>query len=108
VDAVLSNCVINLVPDKRRAFAEIYRVLRSGGRFSISDMVTYGDVPAELRQDMELWAGCIAGAVDRDEYLGLIKQAGFSEIKIFNSTEYGSQKGDAFGLVSLTLGARKL
>ena len=107
VDVVLSNCVINLVPDKRRAFAEIYRVLKPGGRFSISDMVTYGDVPVELRQDMALWAGCIAGAVDRQEYLDLIEAAGFGEIIIHSSTEYETQKGAEYGLVSLTLGARK-
>jgi SAM-dependent methyltransferase len=104
---VLSNCVINLVPDKRQAFAEIYRVLKPGGRFSISDMVTYGDVPAELRQDLTLWAGCIAGAVDRQEYLDLIAAAGFDEIIIHSSTEYETQKGAEYGLVSLTLGARK-
>jgi len=107
VDVVLSNCVINLVPDKRRAFAEIHRVLKPGGRFSISDMVTYGDVPAEMRQDMELWAGCIAGAVNRQEYLDLIAAAGFSEITIHSSTEYETQKGAAYGILSLTLGARK-
>jgi len=107
VDVVLSNCVINLVPDKRRAFAEIYRVLKPGGRFSISDMVTYGDVPADLRQDMELWAGCIAGALDREEYLGIVEEVGFGGIEIFSSTEYGSQAGQGYGLVSLTLGARK-
>ena len=107
VDVVLSNCVINLVPDKRRAFAEIFRVLKPGGRFSISDMVTYGDVPAELRQDMALWAGCIAGAVDRQEYLDLIEAAGFGKIIIYSSTEYETQKGAEYGLVSLTLGAHK-
>lgn len=107
VDVVLSNCVINLVPDKRRAFAEIYRVLKPGGRFSISDMVTYGDVPADLRQDMELWAGCIAGALDREEYLSIVAAAGFEEIEVFSSAEYGSQGGAGYGLVSLTLGAHK-
>lgn len=107
VDVVLSNCVINLVPDKRRAYGEIFRVLKPGGRFSISDMVTFGNVPPDLRQDMELWAGCIAGALDREEYLSIITKAGFKDIEIFNSTEYGSQGGEGYGLVSLTLGARK-
>lgn len=107
VDVVLSNCVINLVPDKRRAFSEIFRVLRPGGRFAISDMVTYGDVPSELRQDMELWAGCIAGALDREEYLAIVAEAGFKDIGIFSSTEYTSQAGAGYGLLSLTLGARK-
>lgn len=107
IDVVLSNCVINLVPDKRKAFAEIYRVLKPGGRFSISDMVTFGSVPSEVRQDLTLWAGCIAGAVDRDEYLQIIAEAGFLQIETFSTTEYNSQTGDGYGIASVTVGARK-
>jgi arsenite methyltransferase len=70
VDVVISNCVINLVPDKRRVFAEIFRVLKPGGYFTISDMVTYGKVPESIREDMELWAGCISGALDRGRISG--------------------------------------
>ncbi len=107
VDVVLSNCVINLVPDKTGVFAEIYRVLKSGGRFSISDMVTYGNVPVEIRQDMALWAGCIAGALDRDKYLEIIRQAGFVDIHIKDFIEYDYLKGKDYGLASLTVQARK-
>ena len=107
VDVVLSNCVINLVPDKSRAFSEIFRVLKPGGRFSISDMVTFGEVPEQIRQDMSLWAGCIAGAMDREDYLNLVRQAGFSDIKINSSTEYTAHQGKEYGIASLTFGARK-
>ena len=115
VDVVISNCVINLVPDKRRAFAEIFRVLRSpdptsgkpGGRFSISDMVTYGEVPREVRSDAELWASCIAGAVDRDAYLQIIREAGFVDVKIDKSVEYDAFKGESYGLMSITVEGAK-
>lgn len=113
VDVVLSNCVINLVPDKAAAFGEIWRVLKPGGRFIISDMVTTGDVPDELRQDLTLWAGCITGALDRNEYLALVRTAGFADLKIHTQTDYPSGEGTPlpegadFGLASLTLEARK-
>ncbi|RME86051.1 MAG: methyltransferase domain-containing protein [Caldilineae bacterium] len=112
IDVVLSNCVINLVPDKRRAFAEIYRVLKSGGRFSISDMVTYGDVPDTIRQDIALWTGCIAGALDRDVYLELIREAGFREVRVESETrhaasEYLNVDDDTFGIASITVVGRK-
>jgi arsenite methyltransferase len=108
VDVVISNCVINLAPDKSRVFAEIYRVLRPGGHFSISDMVTYGVVPPSVREDLELWAGCIAGAMDRDEYLELIRQTGFEEIYIKNFSEYDVYKGNGYGIASITLEAHKV
>ena len=88
IDVILSNCVINLVPDKSRVFQEIHRVLKPGGRFSISDMVTFGDVPEAIRQDIALWTGCIAGAMDRDEYLDLIRRAGFDDVRIEKETVY--------------------
>jgi arsenite methyltransferase len=107
VDVVISNCVINLVPDKARVYAEIFRVLKPGGHFSISDMVTYGDVPAELREDMTLWAGCVAGAMDRDAYLRLVQEAGFAELHIKTFIEYDYLKGDDYGIASITLEAYK-
>jgi SAM-dependent methyltransferase len=104
---VLSNCVINLVPDKARVFAEIFRVLKPGGRFSISDMVTYGEVPQEIREDLTLWAGCVAGALDREAYLEIIRQSGFSELHIKDFVEYDYLKGENYGLASITVQARK-
>jgi SAM-dependent methyltransferase len=90
IDVILSNCVINLVPDKTNVFAEIHRVLKEGGRFSISDIVTFGDVPEAIREDMVLWTGCIAGAVDRDDYLALIRAAGFKDVCIEKEQRYDS------------------
>jgi arsenite methyltransferase len=88
IDVILSNCVINLVPDKARVFEEIHRVLKTGGRFSISDIVTFGDVPDAIREDMVLWTGCIAGAVDQDDYLALIRAAGFPNVRIEKEQRY--------------------
>jgi SAM-dependent methyltransferase len=103
VDLVLSNCVINLVPDKRRAFAEIHRVLKSGGKFCISDVVTYGQIPEEIRQDMSLWAGCVAGAMDKEDYLALIRENGFDDLKIHQYSIYDAVKHEDYGMGSLTL-----
>jgi arsenite methyltransferase len=108
VDMVISNCVINLVPDKARVFAEIYRVLKPARRFSISDMVTYGQVPLEIRKDMALWAGCIAGAMDKEEYLEVIRQAGFSQVHVKNFIEYDYLKGPEYGIASITIEAQKV
>ncbi len=88
VDVVLSNCVINLVPDKERAFAEIYRVLAPGGRFVISDIVTTGDLSQEVRADLEQWAECVSGAIDRDDYLGIIVDTGFTGVEVITSHTY--------------------
>jgi SAM-dependent methyltransferase len=76
-DVVISNCVLNLVPDKRKAFAETYRVLKPGGHFSISDVVLVGDLPEELIKASELYAGCVSGAIQKEEYLQIIREAGF-------------------------------
>lgn len=103
VSVVISNCVINLAPDKRRVFSEIYRVLKSGGRFLISDIATYGPVPDKVRNDMEKWVGCVAGAMDREEYLKLINEAGFKKVEIKNTVEYDAEKGDGYGLLGLTI-----
>ena len=82
MDKVLSNCVLNLVPDKAKAFQEIYRVLKTGGSFCISDVVTYGKLPDALLKDAEMYAGCVSGALEMDDYLERIREAGFSDIEI--------------------------
>jgi arsenite methyltransferase len=81
-DVVVSNCVLNLVPDKDKVIREIYRVLKPGGHFSISDIVLVGDLPDALKQDAEMYAGCVAGAIRKEEYLNFIQKAGFEEIQI--------------------------
>lgn len=81
-DVVVSNCVLNLVPDKPKVISEIYRVLRPGGHFSISDIVLVGQLPIELKQDAEMYAGCVAGAIQKTDYLDQIKKAGFSKVVI--------------------------
>lgn len=82
VDVVISNCVINLSADKDRVVREAFRVLRPGGRFAVSDVVVRGAVPDEIRRDMELWAGCIAGALDEPDYRSKLESAGFTDIGI--------------------------
>lgn len=82
VDAVISNCVLNLVPDKARAFAEMARVLRPGGHFCVSDIVSRGGLPASVRASAELYAGCVAGAIDQDDYLALLQEAGFERVEV--------------------------
>lgn len=81
-DVVVSNCVLNLVPDKRQAFAETYRVLKKGGHFSVSDIVLVGELPEGLRKSAEMYAGCVAGAIQKDEYLEIIRQTGFDNIVV--------------------------
>ena len=81
-DVVVSNCVFNLVPNKQKAFEETYRILRPGGHFSISDVVVKGELPDKLRQDAEMYAGCVAGAIALDEYLEKIKTAGFTSVAL--------------------------
>jgi ubiquinone/menaquinone biosynthesis C-methylase UbiE len=82
VDVVISNCVINLSPDKPQVFREAFRALRSGGRLSVSDIVTDGPLPAEVKQNMAAWAGCVSGALERDEYVAAIADAGFVDIEL--------------------------
>lgn len=79
-DVIISNCVLNLVPNKHKVFSEIYRVLKPGGHFSISDIVLEGELPAKWRDVAELYAGCISGAIQKDDYLKIIKEAGFTYI----------------------------
>jgi arsenite methyltransferase len=81
-DVVVSNCVLNLVPNKAAVFGEIYRVLKPGGHFSISDVVLVGELPDALRKDAEMYAGCVSGAIQETSYLALIGQAGFTAVKI--------------------------
>jgi SAM-dependent methyltransferase len=87
VDVVMSNCVINLSPDKAAVFAEIFRVLKPGGRVSISDIVTEGDFSAELRADADKWAECVTGAIDAQVYTALMEAAGFTDIQIVDRVE---------------------
>ncbi len=86
-DWIISNCVINLAPNKRKVFGEAYRVLRPGGRLLVSDIVTHG-LPAEIRQDMAAWAGCIGGAPEEQEYLDTIQAAGFRQVEIAEKLTY--------------------
>jgi arsenite methyltransferase len=81
-DVVVSNCVMNLVPDKQKAFAETFRITKPGGHFSISDIVLQGELTDELRKEASLYAGCISGAVQREEYLRTIRDAGFTNITV--------------------------
>jgi len=81
-DVVVSNCVLNLVPDKRKAFSEIYRILKSGAHFCVSDIVLKGELPAGLQKSAEMYAGCVAGALQQNDYLAIIKETGFTNIEI--------------------------
>ena len=81
-DVVVSNCVLNLVPNKYNVLQEVYRVLKSGGHFSISDIVLQGQIPAELKQAAEMYAGCVAGAIQKEVYLEIIAATGFKNIKL--------------------------
>jgi arsenite methyltransferase len=82
VDVVISNCVINLSPDKDRVLAEAFRVLRPGGRFAVSDVVVRGEVPSDIRRNVELWVGCVAGALEEQDYRARLAAAGFERIEI--------------------------
>ncbi len=81
-DVIVSNCVLNLVPNKHKVFSEIYRVLKPGGHFSISDIVLEGELPAKWKQVAELYAGCVSGAIQKSGYLGIIEEAGFKNITL--------------------------
>jgi len=82
VDVIISNCVINLSADKDRVLAEAFRVLKPGGRFAVSDIVVRGEMPAEIRRNVELWIGCVAGALEESEYRAKLASAGFTEIDV--------------------------
>jgi ubiquinone/menaquinone biosynthesis C-methylase UbiE len=106
-DLVVSNCVINLVPDKKQAYLEIRRVLKPGGWFAIADMATRGQLPEEIRKSAEAWAGCVAGALDLDYYFALIKDVGFDEIEVKFTKEYDFAKSEEYALLSVGLVGRK-
>ncbi len=96
VDVIISNCVINLSGDKDRVLAEAFRVLKPGGRFAVSDVVVRGEVPAAVRRSMELWVGCIAGALSEDEYRAKLAKAGFAGIDVEVTRVYDVDDAKAF------------
>jgi SAM-dependent methyltransferase len=96
VDVIISNCVINLSTDKSRAIGEAFRVLKPGGRFAVSDVVIRGEVPSEVRRNMELWVGCVAGALTEQQYLESLESAGFEEIGIEPTRIYEFEDAKAF------------
>jgi len=98
IDVIISNCVVNLVPDKTRALSEALRVLRAGGRMSISDIVTREPVPAHLKNDLTAWAACIGGALSEDEYRVALRNAGFVDIEIERDREYTARDAELAGL----------
>lgn len=97
VDVVISNCVINLAPDKSKVLAEAFRVLKPGGRFAVSDIVVRGEVSPALRRDMELWVGCIAGALEEQEYSRKLREAGFDSVEIDAWRVYDGVTPDVHG-----------
>ncbi|MEO8069010.1 MAG: arsenite methyltransferase [Flavobacteriales bacterium] len=123
VDVVVSNCVLNLVPDKRKAFSEVLRVLKPGGHFSISDVVLRGEIPAKLKESAEMYAGCVAGALPESEYLGIIHDLGFENVtiqkrkpiivpddilaKYISAEEIAAYKASGAGTFSVTVSASK-
>lgn len=122
-DVVISNCVLNLVPDKSKAFSEIYRILKKGAHFCVSDIVIKGSMDEEFKKSASLYAGCISGAIDHDEYLSIIESSGFKDVTIkrsnrtplpdslleehFNSEEIKSFKENVKGMFSITVYGRK-
>lgn len=96
VDVIISNCVINLSADKRKVLAEAFRVLKPGGRFAISDVVVRGSVPPAIRKNMELWIGCVAGALEEQEFLGLLHDVGFEDPSIEPTRVYKAEDAAAF------------
>ena len=122
-DVVVSNCVLNLVPDKQTAFIEMYRILKTGAHFSISDVVLIGDLPASLQQEAEMYVGCVAGAIQKQEYLAIIEAAGFKDIQIqkekkinipeevllkyLNPQELKTLQTSGFGIFSITVLGKK-
>lgn len=122
-DVVVSNCVLNLVPNKKQAFSETFRVLKPGGHFSVSDIVLIGNLPEGLRKSAEMYAGCVSGAIQKEEYLQIINDAGFTNIQLqkekkitipdeilyvyLNDAELGKVKNGDLGIMSITVYAEK-
>jgi SAM-dependent methyltransferase len=96
VDVIISNCVINLAADKARVLREAFRVLRPGGRFAVSDVVSRRQVPPDVRRSMELWMGCVAGALHEDEYAALLRDAGFTDVSLEPTRIYSAADAAAF------------
>jgi SAM-dependent methyltransferase len=96
VDVIISNCVINLSGDKDRVLAEAFRVLRPGGRFAVSDVVVRGEVPAAIRRNVELWIGCVAGALEESEYRAKLSGAGFEQVEIEPTRIYRAEDASEF------------
>lgn len=96
VDVIISNCVINLSADKGRVLHEAFRVLKPGGRFAVSDVVVRGEVPAEIRRSVELWVGCVAGALEEQEYKQRLRDAGFADVGIEPWRVYRADEARAF------------
>jgi arsenite methyltransferase len=101
VDVIISNCVVNLSPDKDAVLREAFRVLKPGGRFAIADIVTRGEMPTELKRSLELWAGCVAGALAEDDYRAKLAAAGFGDIEIEAVREYTADDAESGGLGEL-------
>lgn len=96
VDVLISNCVINLSADKDRVLAEAFRVLKPGGRFAVSDVVVRGEVPAAIRRNVELWIGCVAGALEEEEYRAKLGKVGFEDIDLEPTRIYRAEDAQAF------------
>ena len=92
IDVIISNCVINLAPDKDKVFREAYRVLKPGGRITVSDIVTDGDLPEEIRNNPDQWAACVSGALDENLYLEKIRNAGFERVKVLDKRGFNIVK----------------
>lgn len=109
VDAIISNCVINLSPDKEKVFREAYRVLKPDGRLMVSDIVIEGKLPEELRKNLDAWAGCLAGAMEKSAYLRAIRLAGFKEVKTVSETSCNNDISEKFKgrIISAKIEARK-
>jgi len=110
VDAIISNCVINLSPDKSKVFREAYRALKPGGRLTVSDIVSEGTLPNEIKSDSNAWACCIGGALEHQEYLREIKESGFENVQVLSSKEFyieGEGSQVLTKLLSITVRAYK-
>ena len=122
-DVVLSNCVLNLVPEKRKAFSEIFRVLKPNGHFCISDVVIRGRLPEKIKKDAEMYVGCVSGALPEEDYLGIIRDSGFLDINVhkqkqiiipdallenyLGSDELKEYKDSGTGIFSITVSGKK-
>jgi len=107
IDVIISNCVINLSGDKRKVIAEAFRVLKPGGRFAVSDVVVQGELPDAVKKSMELWVGCVAGALGDEEFVGLLNGAGFVDASVEMTRTYSFDDARAF-LVNTGLDAEKI